>query len=180
MLKSAHLTSPLTYKMQPTHLERLPKTELLPIAVWEGDIRRSTLYVKIRVEVWQEVYVATEKIPKGSELTTTLFRKERRKGKDLPPHPILLDSALKGAVTVRPIGAGTILTKEMVTLPIVVLKNSLVKVRVVNGTITILGEGISLKDGRVGEIIEIENPLSKKKFHALVVGPGEVRLELQQ
>jgi flagella basal body P-ring formation protein FlgA len=55
----------------------------------------------------------------------------------------------------------------------------MVKVQVICGDLTVIGSGISIGDGQMGQLIRLRNPDSRREFSARVIGEGlvEVRLE---
>lgn len=83
---------------------------------------------------------------------------------------------IEGALAVRPIEPGTTLTADLLTVPPSVRSGQQVRVRAVVGGIEAHGLAIASENGRLGAVIRVVNPDSKRTIRSRVVGHGEVEV----
>lgn len=94
---------------------------------------------------------------------------------------ILLDrlptiGELVGAQARRAIRAGEILTDAAVMVPPVVKSGDEVRVSVSTGAIEVTGVGRASGSGRVGDLIRVLVPSSRRGLNARITGPGTVEI----
>lgn len=80
---------------------------------------------------------------------------------------------LIGKVVRFPVREGAVVHSGDLTVPVVVKRSETVKVTWSNGGMSLSMSGIAAKDGTRGDLIQIQNPTSKKMIDAVIVGPGE-------
>lgn len=83
---------------------------------------------------------------------------------------------IEGAKTARAIDAGGVLTSDVLTVPPSVRSGQQVKVRAVVDGIVAHGLAIATENGRLGAVVRVVNPDSKRTLVGRVVGPGEVEV----
>jgi flagella basal body P-ring formation protein FlgA len=80
------------------------------------------------------------------------------------------------AVAARPVAAGTVLTADLLRIAPSVRSGQQVRVRAVVGGIEAHGLGIASENGRLGAVIRVVNPDSRRSIRSRVVGRGEVEV----
>ncbi|MCX8041284.1 MAG: flagellar basal body P-ring formation chaperone FlgA [Thermodesulfobacteriaceae bacterium] len=93
------------------------------------------------------------------------------------PQDVVLDvNSVIGKQLKTSLKAGNVLRGCLIEAPMVVKKNSLVNIVAKNGKIIVKAQGKALQNGRVGEIIKIQNLSSKKVLLGKVVSSEEVEV----
>lgn len=139
--------------------------------------RRLTVNYRARLEV--EAPVATRALRAGETLTPACWTLQRHDIAALTAGP-LPPSKLEGRRVRRAVRAGALLTADN-TEPIpLVSKGGLVRVTFRAGAITLTCEGIARADAAAGQITVITNPSSGQTFEAVVTGPGQAEMALQE
>ncbi len=80
---------------------------------------------------------------------------------------------LIGKVVRFPVREGAVVHGGDLTSPVVVKRSETVKVTWSNGNLSLSMAGIATKDGTRGDLIQVQNPSSKKMIDAVITGPGE-------
>ncbi|MGD9649447.1 MAG: flagellar basal body P-ring formation chaperone FlgA [Dongiaceae bacterium] len=76
----------------------------------------------------------------------------------------------------RTISAEQPVRAEMVKMPTLVRKNSLITVTYAAPGISLTGQVMALQDGGEGDVIKVQNTQSKRRFEATITGTDEVRV----
>ncbi|MBF0158846.1 MAG: flagellar basal body P-ring formation protein FlgA [Magnetococcales bacterium] len=79
-----------------------------------------------------------------------------------------------GQETVRAIAPDQPLQASWFALPQAINRGGKVRVLVRQGAMFIEAMGVAMANGRMGDVVEIQNSRSQKRFMAQVTGPGEV------
>lgn len=151
----------------------------VPIPLYKGDRIYRTIFPRMNIRAYGQVLVTKTRIGKGEELGEDNIEIQRKPLKDLPNAPLTDKQAAMLAKARRDIPPGTVLTSGLINLPSVIKSGSMVKVQVVCGDLTVLGNGLALSDGQIGQLVKLRNPDSKREFSGRVVSENlvEVRLE---
>ncbi|MBF0177893.1 MAG: flagellar basal body P-ring formation protein FlgA [Magnetococcales bacterium] len=141
-------------------------------------------------------------VPKGQVQVTAIIRQERsllvlrrpmQRGEvvredDLEERSLILTRSMPGVFGIeqmkevsgqmarRALQPGVPLQMGWFESPMAVDRGEPVKVRLHRGGLKIETSGVALAKGRVGESIEVQNPDSRRRFLARVVGPGRVEV----
>jgi flagella basal body P-ring formation protein FlgA len=83
---------------------------------------------------------------------------------------------IDGAVAARPVAAGTVLTADLIKVVPSVRSGQQVRVRAVVGGIEAHGLAIASENGRLGAVIRVVNPDSRRTILSRVVGRGAVEV----
>ncbi|MEB3238059.1 MAG: flagellar basal body P-ring formation chaperone FlgA [Candidatus Sericytochromatia bacterium] len=133
---------------------------------------------RFSVEVWRNLPVLARAMPRGTALAPADIE-VRRLAQSRVTGSVLLDvGSLIGARLVRSLASGSVLVTHMLDLPPVVRQGATVRVHVRSGGLEVLGQGTALQDGRVGQVIRMVNPTSRKDFLARVRDAEVVELDL--
>jgi flagella basal body P-ring formation protein FlgA len=89
--------------------------------------------------------------------------------------PLSINAALGQALR-HDLPPGQPLTTGDVARPVLVARNSAVRMRLDAGEISLSAQGLALEDGGLGETVRVQNPSSKAIVLALVTAAGEVRV----
>ncbi|MBF0156216.1 MAG: flagellar basal body P-ring formation protein FlgA, partial [Magnetococcales bacterium] len=97
---------------------------------------------------------------------------------DKPLRGTILDpKEVVGLTASRQVREGIPLGESWFERPLAVERGSLVRVLLEKGGLVITSSATSVGKGRVGDLVEVRNPRSQRRFMARVVAPGEVRVE---
>lgn len=176
-LLGGNVPEDLTVKVSP--YTTLLGDKAVPLQLFQKGRLYRTIYPRIDIRVYGNALVATKTIKRRSELSAENVEVRRMHFKDLPRQPLTsLDGVLRSHAN-RDIPAGMALTSGLIDLPSVVKSGSMVTVQIVSGDLTVIGSGVALSDGQIGQLIKVKNPASKREFSGRVLGEGlvEVRLE---
>lgn len=80
--------------------------------------------------------------------------------------------ALVGMAAKRPLRSGAIATTRDVTAPLVIRKGDDVSVTYASGGVSLTLQAKAMDSAAAGKSVTVANPVSKKIFQALAVGPG--------
>jgi flagella basal body P-ring formation protein FlgA len=131
------------------------------------------LWARVEVRMAAVRVIAVRDIKPGDALEATQFRIETR---DEIPNTGYAGAVeeVAGMVSRRAIAAGTALRKEWLEAAKVVMRGETVEVEAVQGGAHLKLEGIAEGSGAPGDIIPIQNPISKQRFMARVECKGRV------
>lgn len=138
-----------------------------------------TVMVRCDVRVAADVPVTTASVQRHDALDEQNVTVERREFTSLPrglllPETFLGDDAGGGLRATRPLAAGTVLTDSMVEFIPVILRGAQIQIVAATPAIHVSAPGVALEDGRVGQLIRVENSTSGQVIRARVVAPGRV------
>lgn len=138
-----------------------------------------TVMVRCDVRVVLDVPVTTAALQRHDVLDEQTVAVERREFTTLPRGLLLPDIVLGGESggplrATRPLTAGTVLTESMVEFIPVIARGA--QVQIIAGTpgIHVSAPGVALEDGRIGQVIRVENSASGQVIRARVIAPGRV------
>lgn len=159
---------------------RLLGRTVVPVVVSAQGNRTRTLYPRLAIKVWQDVWVTTKAIHRGVLFDPSQVKSDRRSLEAIMGTGPTSLGSLDGARVKREIPAGSVLVNEMFELPILVKSGSLVTVRLVNGDLTITTRGMVTTDAALGQLVRVVNPDTHKAFAARVKGPDRVEVVLEE
>lgn len=84
---------------------------------------------------------------------------------------------LTGAVSRRPLAAGTLIHPGLITPPRLVSRGDLVTLESREGEIVVRDQGVALADGQQGTRLRVRNSRSRREVDGIVAGPGLVRVD---
>lgn len=126
------------------------------------------------IDVWLRGARATRPVQRGSEIREGDVEVTDVDAKALPFRPLPQD--LEGARAVTDIAAGQVVQRSMVVPAPAVRTGDDVAVTVHRGPMVVEGRGIATQPGRLGDVIHVVNPESKKRIAARVTGRGAVEV----
>lgn len=138
-------------------------------------LKRYTLDVQAMIE--KRVAVLNRSIKSGEVLSEADYQWEYRDARQLRATSVL-NEAPQGYIVKGTLRAGEILDLQRLEAPAVVQKGDRVAVKVVGSGITIVGTGMALEPGRIGQSIRIVNLDSKKEIFGTVTGAQMAEVKL--
>jgi len=122
------------------------------------------------------IAVTTREIGKNDIFTAGDLRIEKRDRKAVAGLNLPKPSLLIGQAAKIELAAGSIVTDELVTRPMLVEKGMAVSVTYAAGGLRLTLRGKANESGGMGDMISILNPQSKKVIFATVIAPGAVAI----
>ena len=146
--------------------------------IWRGhligkDGRRVPIWAKVKITAELQWVEAACELPVGRPLSTSQL--VLRTGRGFPlPKPVATIEDAAGRRPVRPIRAGQTLLPTMLEQPHDVAGGDPVLVEVSSGGAALRFEARAESSGREGETIAVRNPVSGRRFLAVVQAKGKV------
>lgn len=169
-------TVDLEIKGQPRMLGRIA----VPVELLLDGKRYRTVYPRLIIKVWQDVWVADDRIRRGAIFEPGMAKSVRRSLETVMGSAPSSLKGLTGAVARREIPAGSVLVAEMFDVPPLVKNGSMVTVRLVSGDLIITTRGQAIGNGTYGQLIKITNPDTHRDYVARVIGNDEVEITLEE
>lgn len=169
-------TVDLDVQGQPRMLGRVA----VPLQLSVNGKRFRTLYPRLSIRVWQDVWVAEDRISRGTLFDPSMAKATRRSLETVMGSAPSSLKGLTGAVARREIPAGSVLVAEMFQFPPLVHSGSMVTVRLVSGDLTITTQGQAMGNGTLGQLVKVINPDTRRDYVARVVGNDEVAITLEE
>jgi len=131
--------------------------------------RNRSFWLVVSYSVKRPVAIAKTFITKGNTIDDKYIVKEDWvNGKDL--YKVAVPDSLRDAVARRNIDKGSIIYSNDLYIPYMVRRNELVKVIYRDGGVVIEMTAVAKDNGRLGDTIKVQNPVSGTIFAGRVVG----------
>ena len=150
----------------------------VPVQILVDDMPYRTVWVPFEVVVYRVVPVLVRDVPRGAKIGREDIVERRCALASVEGQSLLSAIELDGATARRQLSKDQPVGPNDVARVVAVQKGETVNLTVVNGTIVVKTNVITLQDGYVGDVIHIRVPTSEKELTAKVVGTGQVRIEL--
>ncbi|MEO8099792.1 MAG: flagellar basal body P-ring formation chaperone FlgA [Acidobacteriota bacterium] len=152
---------------------------------WRGFVRgegerKFSIWAVVRVTAECQRVVATERLEVGQPILARQVREETYLGFPFAKHATGDLTDFVGRAPLRTLRTGSVLNHEATAEPILISNGSNLLAEFRSGRLRITVPVVALGSGRVGELISVRNPESKKIFAARVNGPGRVVVEIGQ
>lgn len=131
--------------------------------------------VRFNIKAYQQVVVAARNIAAKETITAENIRSERREVGKISGYITDADKVL-GLTARRPVMAGAPITEAAVDKPLVIRRGANVTILVKVGEMTVSAGGQAMQDGREGEVIRVQNVVSKRMVVARVVDANTVQV----
>ena len=163
--------------------DRVPKLTsklVFPLLVEVEGIPKTVVYVQTRIRVNKSVVVTRQKIKKRTRITTRDVERKMQEISNLPANYFAAEKDLIGKEATTSLPPGTIILPWMVQAETVVKRGDTVRILFKGQGLELMGEGKALQDGFVGKKIRVQSLMfkSKKEMDGVVVGTGEVKVEI--
>lgn len=154
----------------------IPTQVMVTVLVDGRQAAKST--VRLDVQCYQQIVVTARPLMAKDVLTADALRTERLAIGRLRPGYQIDVQKLVGLSVKRPVAPGTVLTNDMVAKPTLVKRGTLVTILAKQGALEVSATGQALQDGTEGQLIRVQNTLSKKIIAATVVDAATVQVGL--
>ncbi|MDD3419515.1 MAG: flagellar basal body P-ring formation chaperone FlgA [Candidatus Gastranaerophilales bacterium] len=132
----------------------------------------------IALTLYQDVWVATENIPRNSTLKSTEFVSERKNVTQNYALVITSDKNIADYISVRDIKSGNIIDKRFVMPKPDVSKNSVISLIFDTGGINIAIDAESLQNGCIGDTVRVRSDEYRKFYTGKVIGINKVLVQI--
>jgi len=132
------------------------------------------IYVSGRVRLFRPVAVLSRPLPKGAVIQPMDVEFREQDVGSLNRGFYSRQEELTGMSTKRPLNLGEILTPNNLQAPVAVSKGQRVTIRAEGHAFHVGMSGEAMRDGGIGERIQVKNLSSGRLIEALIQGPGEV------
>jgi len=149
---------------------------VFPATVYSDGRRVRSLFLKAHVEVYKPIVVARTHIPRGGAFTEDTTTMQTVPLSSLRGGYYLASTGLAGLQARREIRPGTVITTDMVERPVLIRRGEDVMLTCETASLQVAVKMQARTTGRLGDVITVENPSSRKVLCAVVTGPGEVEL----
>jgi flagella basal body P-ring formation protein FlgA len=145
---------------------------------WSGYVsyagkHRFALWARVKVRAAAVRVVAAQDLKPGASVDAAQLRVETREETPAEGFASTVEE-VAGKVARRAIAAGVALRAEWLEPAKVVLRGETVQVEVIRGAALLKFEGVAAASGAIGEIIPVQNPVSKQHFPARIESKGKV------
>ena len=128
-----------------------------------------TLYVPVEIAATQPVVVATRQITMGQRIAASDIRVIDMPSDDAAGSPIGDPGDIIGMVAARPVGPGSVVTKDDISRPVVVDYNQIVAVTIGQNGMQMTIRCRAVGEGKIGQMVPVEYQPSGKRFQAKIV-----------
>ena len=133
--------------------------------------------VVTQVSEWADVPVAARPLRRGEIIESGDVQMARLNLEALAEDVTIAEKDLVGKELKQPISVGETFKARNIKVPPVILSSSKITAIYESGALRAVATAIALEDGIPGQVIRIQNEISKKTLMARVVEPGLVRVE---
>ena len=151
----------------------------IPVQVWVDGALYQTTYASYRVDLFETVPVLVRDVRRGEVVAVEAIAMNRVKlSGDIGGEP-LSASVIPGAMALRDLSIGTVLTSRDVKCPDLVKRGDVVQLSITKGGITARSSAIAAQDGVLGARIRVTTSSdTKRELVAIVVGKNSVQVDL--
>jgi flagella basal body P-ring formation protein FlgA len=132
--------------------------------------------MQVRVELWQDVWVSTQRIDRGMVLDSSLLTQKRLDVLREFVTPLTVDQDLQGFEVNQTVQSGRPITRREIVEKTVVRKGQLVDAVASEGGLNIRMRAIAVEGGPAGAVIRVRNIDSQKEFVAQVLNENQVQV----
>ncbi len=137
-----------------------------------------TIFVPVHVAVYNQVLVAAQPISKGTIIDGSLYTLAEKKMNSLTRGYYQDPQEIIGKEAKRLINGGSIISPYDLFEPMLVKKGDIIAIVAKIGNLKVSMPGISLQNGRKGELIQVKNQKSGKTIFGKIENPNEIRVPL--
>ena len=132
--------------------------------------------MQVRVELWQDVWIASQRLDKATVLETSLLSQRRLDVLREFVAPLTVDQEVQGFEVNQPVQAGRPITRRDIVEKTVVKKGQLVDAVASEGGLNIRMRAMAMEAGPAGAVIRVRNIDSQKEFVAQVLNENQVQV----
>lgn len=169
-------SQPLRFSGAPLQLKNLARQNYR-VACRSGTPWKSTVTVK--ADVYLPVAMAAREIARGEVVTPDALVMKRYNISNLRGEPLLSREAATGLTAKRTLRPWKPILPAQLEQPLLVKRGQAVTIVSRTGDISAQTAGVALKEGRLHEMIRVQNSSSGRIVDASVAGPGQVSVGTQ-
>ena len=132
--------------------------------------------IQVRVELWQDVWVSTQRIDRGMVLDSSLLTQKRLDVLREFVMPLTVDQDLQGFEVNQTVQSGRPITRREIVEKTVVKKGQLVDAVASEGGLNIRMRAMAVEGGPAGAVIRVRNIDTQKEFVAQVLNENQVQV----
>jgi flagella basal body P-ring formation protein FlgA len=132
--------------------------------------------MQVRVELWQDVWVSTQRIERGMVLESGLLSQKRLDVLREFVTPLTVDQDLQGFEVNQTVQSGRPITRREIVEKTLVKKGQLVDAVASEGGLNIRMRAMAMEAGPAGAVIRVRNIDSQKEFVAQVLNENQVQV----
>lgn len=148
------------------------------IRVISGGLVMGEWPIQARVELFQDVWVAQQRMERGQVVEDDAVESKRIDVLKERAVPLPASFKLTGYELAMSIPAGKVLTRRDIIEKELVKKGQMVDVLVSQGSLSLRMKAMALEGGAVGITVKLRNLDSRKDFFGEVIGEGQVSVKL--
>ena len=152
--------------------------QLMRGVVRYGNRLTQPIWARVKVELDQQIVVASEPLPAGKPITERSVRIEQYRGFPLSAEFPTQISDVAGWAPRKTIAPGARISRANLTAAVVVEKGQTVDVDVVSGAARVKFTATAQTSARQGDRIVLENPTTHKRFSAQLTGNKKAELTI--
>lgn len=154
-----------------------PGTVIAPVIVRVDGREVTFLELPVTLVQRMQLPVLREALPRGVALQPELLELREVTLTHAVPDLVVSGDELVGLVAGQAMRPGQPLSRKAFVQPIAVRRGDLVRVRALQGGLTVETKAVAMHTGQMGDVITMRNTKSFRNFSARVSGPGEVTVE---
>jgi flagellar basal body P-ring formation protein FlgA len=135
-----------------------------------------TLYVPIRLHAFVEAVTAATNLAPNTKLSADELSRGRVDLMSFTGRPVTEPTQAEGKTLRVGVLAGAPILTTYLEQPVVVHRGQKVLVTLTDGTMVVRNTAVALENGRIGDMISLENPASRRIVHATVAADGTVEM----
>ena len=136
------------------------------------------IHVTGRIDIFEKVVVLTRSLARGERLTPDMLALRERNTATLQYGYFRTPREVAGRIARRALAAGTVLTPGNVAAPVLVKRGERVTLVATRGAVSVRMQGEALRDGSLGDRVQVRNLRSKRVVEGEVVARGVVKMTL--
>jgi len=136
------------------------------------------IYVTADISIFDDVVIADEYILRGSQITATQLRTEKRNVTTLNRGYFTRPDEVAGKIARSQISKEQVITLHSLASPKLVQRGKNVTIIAKSGTVTVKMNGNAMSDGHLGELIKVKNLRSQRIIEAEVIDNNLVKVSM--
>ncbi len=149
---------------------------VIPVIISQNNRSGNRINIHGRIEVVTEVAVAKREIRSGETVQRSDFTTEIKNISDLPFDPAQFRSGVSYSIRSGIVRAGSVITVNRVRENQMIERGHPVTIVSTVGSASVQVRGTARQSGSIGDVISVENSVSRKMIQGTVVRPGVVQV----
>ena len=148
----------------------------LPVEIRVDNKTVRRLAVNVQIEAFADVLIAARDLTANGKITEADVKIEKRRLEKSITKYVRDAKALRGAVLLKNVSAGTEITTDALAAGYVIKAGDTVQIEAQSGALKIIVKGEARTSGRIGDRVSVKNSQSGAILQAVVVDEGLVRI----